>query len=155
MRDIKQIAEIVENMAVDKYGNVKKMLEFNGLSKSVIDNMKREAPSVPNVITFCKIADSLGVTTDYLLKGETPPTAEYRPTDEGIAMYTQLDETDKAEIRGEMRVMLRAEKYKQGSVQVAARGGAYEIQREKMINIAKEAERYIENTGDERDSNLF
>ncbi|MBQ8540540.1 MAG: hypothetical protein IJ435_03590 [Clostridia bacterium] len=58
----------------------------------------------------------------------SPKTTEYPfVVDKGIAMYMNLDEIDKAEIRGEMKQMLKAEKYVQAQlyeeIPVAARNG--------------------------------
>lgn len=50
---------------------------------------------------------------------ETVQKTELSPQDEGIALYKQLDEIDKAEIRGEMRQMLKNDKYNQETAKMA------------------------------------
>lgn len=47
--------------------SIDKMLKECELSKSVIDNMKREKPSMPSVDKICEIAKYFNVSTDFLL----------------------------------------------------------------------------------------
>lgn len=63
-----------------------------------------------------ELAKFLGVSLDYLIGWadlESPNNEMFHiPEDEGIMLYYQLDDNDKAEIRGEMKHMLKANKYK-------------------------------------------
>lgn len=70
MNTIPEIVTRIEEQAIKKFGSINKMLLDNGINKSVLDNMKRSKPSIPNIITFCKLAECLNVSVDYLLNGE-------------------------------------------------------------------------------------
>ncbi len=59
-------------------------------------------------------AKKLNVSTEWLIYGTGSIDR-----DEGMALYNSLDANDKAEIRGEMKQMLRAEKYKQDNAELA------------------------------------
>ena len=67
-------------------------------------------------ISLAKIADYLNVSVDYLL-GRNPSDIispiKKTADDSGMELYEALDDIDRAEIRGEMKNMLKAEKYKQ------------------------------------------
>ena len=67
MRSIEEITKIVEIKATEKYGSINKMLIQNNINKSIIGNMKRTKPSIPNIIDFCKLAEAIDVSVDYLL----------------------------------------------------------------------------------------
>lgn len=85
----------------------KDMAEKIGVAKSTYsqyESGKRE----PDVEKIKSIAEILNVSTDYLLFGRELP---YDTNDIGIQMYKQLDAEDRAEIRGEMKQMLKAPKY--------------------------------------------
>ncbi len=70
MRNIKEIALIIENNAKKNYGSVNKMLVDNGFNRNLIDNMKREKPSIPNIEVICKITELLNIPLTWLLMGE-------------------------------------------------------------------------------------
>lgn len=68
----------------------------------------------PQVSAIIKIAQALNVSADYLIFGKEPQQEAENLTDDiGIQMYKSLDEIDKSEIRGEMKHMLKSEKYSQ------------------------------------------
>jgi len=67
LRSIEEITKIVEIKATEKYGSINKMLIQNNINKSIIGNMKRTKPSIPNIIDFCKLAEAIDVSVDYLL----------------------------------------------------------------------------------------
>ena len=109
-----------QNMTLEELGNKV------GVGKStvrkwetgIIANMKRDK--------IAKVAKALGVTPSYLMgwdENEQSQT-EYpqdelgriefsygRSTKEALDLYMQLDSDDQGEIRGEMKQMLKAEKY--------------------------------------------
>lgn len=62
-----------------------------------------------------KLAEFLGVSLDYLIgwsdSESTNSEIFHVPEDEGTMLYCQLDDNDRAEIRGEMKQMLKAAKY--------------------------------------------
>ncbi|MDR1688299.1 MAG: hypothetical protein LBS21_06775 [Clostridiales bacterium] len=67
--NLRQVAERIETLAKDKFGNTQKMIEASDgvLNKNVVYNMKKENASIPNIVNFEKIAELLEVSTDYLL----------------------------------------------------------------------------------------
>lgn len=65
----------------------------------------------------------IGVLSNTQPQYETKKITPSAPEDEGIRMYKRLDEIDKAEIRGEMKHMLKAHKYGSVVIPIAARGG--------------------------------
>ena len=67
MRPLEEIIKIIEINATKKYGSVNKMLLQNDINKSIIGNMKRTKPSIPNIFDFCKLAEALDISVDYLL----------------------------------------------------------------------------------------
>lgn len=67
MRDISEVVCIIESLACELYGSVNKMLTENNINSSIVGNMKRKKPSIPNIIDFCKLAEALNVSLDYLL----------------------------------------------------------------------------------------
>lgn len=66
-------------------------------------------------VLSCDANELLGIQISLVDDKKTEPFLR----DEGIALYEQLDEIDKAEIRGEMRQMLKSDKYKQETAQMA------------------------------------
>lgn len=70
MKSLSEIVYIIEKLSIEKYGSINKMLKENEISKSAIDNMKKNPPSVPNIINFYKIAKALNVSIDSLLDEE-------------------------------------------------------------------------------------
>ena len=89
-----------------------------GLSTAISTKWKNGA--VPNAEILLKLADYFSVTVDYLL-GRDNVIQKIEPNlkDEGVALYEQLDDNDRAEIRGEMRHMLKSDKYNQETADLA------------------------------------
>ncbi len=96
-----------------------------GMSKSSV-NMYERGEREPGLETLEAIADLFNVDLDYLLgKNDIPNRAltssynlpdipspsEVDPDQFVLYMYKKLDTEDKAEIRGEMKQMLKADKY--------------------------------------------
>lgn len=87
-----------------------------GISSGVVSKWKNEN-TIPNGEALLKIADYFDCSIDYLLgrtnevavnRGET---SESVVSDEDMNAYLKLDEVDKAEIKGTIKQMLKAEKY--------------------------------------------
>lgn len=150
--------DLMEKAGVSAY----KLSKDTNIPDSLLSNYKT-GKKVPTSENLVKIAQYFNVSTDYLLGLTDEPQPEYSPNDsknvaitallndEGISLYIKLDEVDRAEIRGEMKVMLRAEKYS-GAVSTvetysAAHGGqtdATPITAEESIEaerLAKEIEK--------------
>ena len=105
---------------------LKKCRTDKGISQKDLAAMIGVAPSTysqyesgvrePDVMKIKKIAKALKVTGDYLLFGtDSPFQEENNNKTEYEILYSQLDDIDRAEIRGEMKQMLKADKYNQGN----------------------------------------
>lgn len=116
MYNSNNIADKIKTLAKSKGISVKKVLEGVGLGFNTMSNMKTSMPKADNL---AKIADYLDCSVDYLL-GRTDEIGFT-----GSIGYDQLDDIDKAEIRGMIRQMLKADKYQKTptyTIPVAARG---------------------------------
>lgn len=92
-----------------------------GLSSSKVTMWK--SGSVPKGDILIKLADYFNISTDYLL-GRTNISSYENQVDETIQLYLSLDEVDKAEIKGEIKQMLKQDKYNYNiSHDIAAFGG--------------------------------
>ena len=98
------VALRIKAIAKEKNIVLKKMFQDIGLGFNTMSNMKT---SMPKADTLARIADYLNCSVDYLLGREAQ---EITPS--GIELYNKLDPEDKAEIRGEIKQMLKADKYK-------------------------------------------
>lgn len=63
----KIILDRICNLCEENNISKNQMLSNCGLKKSVVDNLKREKPSMPSAEKVAKIADYFNVSTDYLL----------------------------------------------------------------------------------------
>lgn len=112
-----------------------------GISSGVVSKWKNEN-TIPNGEALLKIADYFDCSIDYLLgrtnevavnRGET---SESVVSDEDMNAYLKLDEVDKAEIKGTIKQMLKAEKYSE----IDAKGSN---KVEKTDKIYSNSQRYI------------
>ena len=101
----------LKNCRTDKGISQKDLAAMIGVAPSTYSQYESGTRS-PDVIKIKKIAQALQVTGDYLLFGTDAPFREENEQSEYELLYEQLDEIDKAEIRGEMKQMLKADKYK-------------------------------------------
>jgi hypothetical protein len=72
LRELSEIIKIIETKAIEQYGSINKMLTVNKINRSIIGNMKRNPPSIPNIIDFCKLAEALSLQIGFLLNEEAP-----------------------------------------------------------------------------------
>lgn len=105
--------ERIVKLLQDRHLKQKDLTDYLGIPKNQFTNWKAGRTKSYNKY-LCEIADFFDVSTDYLLNGEDTPLSQpnNNKTQEAFDMYNKLDDNDKAEIRGEMRQMLRANKYK-------------------------------------------
>lgn len=128
MYNAQSTADIIKKLLIDRKITGKQMAQDCGLGVNVLSNIRRG--DVKSIETFEKIADYLGVSVDYLLgrseaikkepaldrQAQTGTLQqiedEYgQSSREAFTMYIQLDSDDKGEIRGEMKHMLKSDKY--------------------------------------------
>lgn len=114
MRDISELVKIIETRASELYGSTHKMLVEKGINQSIVGNMKREKPSIPNIVDFCKLADALELSLDYLLNDQvsslpiidaTEILKEKYTTDERIIIdiYREIDDDGKNLVQSSIR----------------------------------------------------
>lgn len=84
-------------------------------------NPKTGQPLTPTLPMLKKIADGmsisldrlLAITDDFMIDMSSPLDTELSPDEYNlISLYRQLDRDDQGEIRGEIKQMLKSEKYK-------------------------------------------
>lgn len=104
--------ENLKKSRIQKGFSQKQMAELLGIAPStysLYESGKRE----PDVSKIHAIAKILHISGDLLLFGEENPFGE---KDEAMELYKKLDANDKAEIRGEMKHMLKSVKYNKTSI---------------------------------------
>lgn len=85
----------------------KDVYEMLGVSQSTFSSWE-VGKSEPDAMTFLRLCDIYKVDNILL---EFAGTSVKKEKDVDYEMFQRLDEIDKAEIRGEMRQMLKADKY--------------------------------------------
>lgn len=126
------LGEIIYNYRQENHVSMEEFAKLAGLSKPYISmleknqNSRTGKPIVPSVSTLKKVAHVLNMTFDQIIrklddgqeinltKTTQPVPGVFLDPDEKIilALYKQLDRDDKIEIRGEIKGMLRADKYR-------------------------------------------
>lgn len=126
------LGEIIYNYRQKNHVSMEEFAKLAGLSKPYISmleknrNSRTGKPIVPSVLTLKKVARVLNMTFDQLLRQldngqeidltqapQAIPGVVLAPDEKIIlALYQQLDRDDKIEIRGEIKGMLRADKYR-------------------------------------------
>ncbi len=100
----------------------KQLAEKLGVKNSAVSNWENGANSI-DIETLFQACNIFGITlNDIYGLYAIPEHKKIEPLpheDEGIVLYNSLDDIDKAEIRGEMKQMLKAEKYKQDNAELA------------------------------------
>ena len=89
----------------DQRAAFQQMLSDCEISKNALSSMQAGG-YLPRLENLIKIADYLNCSIDYLLGRDINEI-----TPNGIELYNKLDPEDKAEIRGEIKQMLKADKY--------------------------------------------
>ena len=100
------VALRIKAIAKEKHIPIGKMLSDCEISKNALSSMQAGG-YLPRLENLIKIADYLNCSIDYLLGRDINEI-----TPNGIELYNKLDPEDKAEIRGEIKQMLKADKYK-------------------------------------------
>lgn len=123
-----QFGTKLKKIRIEKNMSQDEMATFLGTSKQVISRYETNQRT-PKITTAQEYAIKLNVPLIYLIDDTVtsfgPPgnnnsnssislsSERHMPSEdlEILSLYTQLDEIDKAEIRGEIKGMLRADKY--------------------------------------------
>lgn len=104
MSDIKNLFLLMEKLRLTK----KQVSDGTGISTGNISDWAK-GRCLPSADKLEKLADFLDCSVDYIL-GRTNAVNE---KSEYADLYNKLDDLDQAEIRGEIKQMLKADKYKQ------------------------------------------
>lgn len=97
--------------------NKSSLSKESGIPYTTIDGWYKKGYESMQLSTLKKLSKYFDTTLDFWAKDSIldPNYGKYSPSESplenGIALYFQLDENDKAEIRGEMKQMLKADKY--------------------------------------------
>lgn len=90
------------------------LAESLDITPGTVSNYEKNV-AYPRWDKILKLCDILGVDPNYLFWDDLPKHMQDKilksSSNEAIKMYEQLDRDDKAEIRGEMKHMLKGEKY--------------------------------------------
>lgn len=94
------------------------LADMIGVTDGTISNYEKGV-AFPRWDTMKKLCDILNVDPNYLfwddltdkMKSQIIEQTTFDYNDEGTLLYKRLDDIDKAEIRGEMKQMLKADKY--------------------------------------------
>lgn len=105
MYNSQDVASRIKSLAKFKKISTGKMLSDCDLSKNALSTMQ-SGGFLPRTESLAKIADYLDCSVDYLL-GRDKFVTSHKAAD-----YDKLDIEDKAEIRGIIKQMLKADKYK-------------------------------------------
>lgn len=121
------LGEIIKNYREEHGLSQRNFAQKTGLTNGYISmlennrNPKNGQPITPSIPTLMRLAKIMGITLHELLNKCDDMTVTlsdddeiklYRSfDDEGIQLYLALDDVDRAETRGAMRQMLKAEKY--------------------------------------------
>ncbi|MGN1418497.1 MAG: hypothetical protein ACI4W6_04145 [Acutalibacteraceae bacterium] len=111
------IEEKLKKYILQKYRSIREFSFVSEIPYSTIDNIFKRGVSGTGMSTIMKICDCLGISIDSLSRGLIEEKSEKQKsvvdekTQIAFNMYQQLDSADQAEIRGEMKQMLKSPKY--------------------------------------------
>lgn len=110
------VEDKLKSYILQKYRSIREFSIESEIPYSTIDNIFKRGVLGGGMSTIMKICDCLEISIDSLSHGEIEETATMKPkyddnTQLAFDMYLQLDSIDRAEIRGEMKNMLKSEKY--------------------------------------------
>ena len=107
------IAQNIKHLCKTNAISVAALLHACNISKSLIYDLEKR-DKTPSADKLLSIANYFNCSVDYLL-GRTDNVQSHLPSSElppGLQLFSALDEIDRAEVRGLMRGMLKADKYK-------------------------------------------
>lgn len=116
--DFVQVADNIKTLRISKDLTQKDLADLLGVVPSTI-GMYEQGRRIPDLEAIIKLAGIFEISTDSLLGVDTnehqnkllTPEVQIPEKEEIWLIYEQLDIGDKAEIRGEIKGMLRHEKY--------------------------------------------
>lgn len=150
------IEEKLKKKILDEFKSIRAFTQTANIPYSTIDTMLKKGIQGTGISTMIKVCTILSIDINELCSGEI--VDKHKKIDlnedilkeEGIKLYKRLDTEDKAEIRGEMKGMLKADKYNQPTseddeeyiyIPIAARGGG--VSQHKVLK--KTHEEFLKN----------
>lgn len=130
MEICKILIDKIEQLCQINNIKINQLLSKCGLSKDVVNNMKKEKPSIPSVDKIQTIAEFFNVSVDYLLGLDTVQNRKSQSSELSedkrrlFEMYDLLTEREKGEILGELKALTKG---KFIAVPIAARHNYSEI----------------------------
>ncbi len=122
---MERIENQLKAMICEQFNSVKEFASIIGLPYTTVDSILKRGVDKANVINIIKICTKLGIDVDALASGNIQK--KYIPLKmslvdeienhygicarEAFNLYIQLDSDDQGEIRGEMKHMLKHDKY--------------------------------------------
>lgn len=110
--------ETLDNLMKKKDINKHTLAKESGVPYTTIVGFYKKGYDNIKLSTLNKLSDYFGVSLDYLVKGvEIKKIKPAVPEDEGITMYKQLNEINKAMTRGYMERLLDEQRDNMGNKQ--------------------------------------
>lgn len=94
-----------------KYGSIRAFSQTTNIPYSSIDNIFKRGIMGVSIQIVLKICSELNIDVEKIQEDKLVIKEKNITLDDGHLMYEQLDDNDKAEIRGEMKQMLKSAKY--------------------------------------------
>lgn len=101
----------LKNTIKKKYGSVRAFAQAINTPYSTIDNIFKRGIMGVSIQVVLRICSELNIDIERIQEDKLVIKQNNINFDEGHKIYEQLDDNDKAEIRGEMKQMLKANKY--------------------------------------------
>lgn len=101
----------LKNTIKKKYGSVRAFAQAINTPYSTIDNIFKRGIMGVSIQVVLRICSELNIDIEKIQEDKLVIKQNNINFDEGHKIYEQLDDSDKAEIRGEMKQMLKANKY--------------------------------------------
>lgn len=101
----------MKNTIKKKYGSVRAFAQAINTPYSTIDNIFKRGIMGVSIQVVLRICSELNIDIEKIQEDKLVIKQNNINFDEGHKIYEQLDDNDKAEIRGEMKQMLKANKY--------------------------------------------
>lgn len=101
----------LKNTIKKKYGSVRAFAQAINTPYSTIDNIFKRGIMGVSIQVVLRICSELNIDIEKIQEDKIVIKQNNINFDEGHKIYEQLDDNDKAEIRGEMKQMLKANKY--------------------------------------------
>lgn len=115
------IEEKLKKKILDEFKSIRAFTQTANIPYSTIDTMLKKGIQGTGISTIIKVCSVLSIEIEALCNGEIVEKRKNIDAlnilnDEGIKLYKKLDMEDRAEIRGEMKGMLRADKYQKNAL---------------------------------------